>query len=64
MGSRASIRFKLGDEPALLRNLVLPIGDLLIGFGQTLLNDSAFNCFSGPRPSSAAEQRAATDRPA
>jgi hypothetical protein len=31
MGSRASIGFKFGDEPALLRNLVLPIGDLLLG---------------------------------
>ena len=45
-------------------NLVLPIGDLLLGFGQTLLNDRAVHCVSGPRPSSAAEQRAATDRPA
>jgi hypothetical protein len=33
MGSRASIGFKFGDEPALLRNLVAPIGDLSLGFG-------------------------------
>jgi hypothetical protein len=32
MGSRASIGFKFGDEPALLRNLVLPIGDLFLSF--------------------------------
>jgi hypothetical protein len=25
--------FKFGDEPALLRNLVVPIGDLSLGFG-------------------------------
>jgi hypothetical protein len=33
MGSGAFIRFKFGDEPALLRNLLLPIGDLFLGFG-------------------------------
>jgi hypothetical protein len=33
MGSRASIGFEFGDEPALLRNLALPIGDPLLGFG-------------------------------
>ena len=42
MESRASIGFKFGDEPALLRNLVLPIGDPLLGFGANVfLNDRA-----------------------
>jgi hypothetical protein len=42
--------------------LVLPIGDLFLSFGQTLLNDRAVHWLSRPAVSTASPP-AATDRP-